>query len=111
MLDLVMLQWIDIVEAFLVEAKWFNKGYVPTIEEYLNNGIATGGTYMALVHAFFLMNQDVTNETAANMEPYPKLFSVSGQILRLWDDLGTAQVQNQKLSRKMSGWSKFLNIN
>uniref|UniRef100_A0A6N2MFI5 Terpene synthase metal-binding domain-containing protein n=1 Tax=Salix viminalis TaxID=40686 RepID=A0A6N2MFI5_SALVM len=67
--------WIDIVEAFLVEAKWFSKIYVPSPEEYLANGVTTGGTYMALVHAFFLMGQDVTNETAAMMEPYPNLFS------------------------------------
>ncbi|KAJ6693395.1 hypothetical protein OIU85_004190 [Salix viminalis] len=88
--------WIDIVEAFLVEAKWFNKNHVPSPEEYLANGVTTGGTYMALVHAFFLMGQDVTNETAAMMEPYPNLFSVSGKILRLWDDLGTAEEEQER---------------
>ncbi|KAJ6693393.1 hypothetical protein OIU85_004188 [Salix viminalis] len=88
--------WIDIVEAFLVEAKWFSKNYVPSPEEYLANGVTTGGTYMALVHAFFLMGQDVTNETAAMMEPYPNLFSVSGKILRLWDDLGTAEEEQER---------------
>ncbi|KAJ6433337.1 hypothetical protein OIU84_017100 [Salix udensis] len=88
--------WIDIVEAFLVEAKWFHKNYVPSPEEYLANGVTTGGTYMALVHAFFLMGQNVTNETAAMMEPYPNLFSVSGKILRLWDDLGTAEEEQER---------------
>ncbi|KAJ6758199.1 R-LINALOOL SYNTHASE PROTEIN-RELATED [Salix koriyanagi] len=88
--------WIDIVEAFLVEAKWFDKNYVPSPEEYLANGVTTGGTYMALVHAFFLMGQNVTNETAAMMEPYPNLFSVSGKILRLWDDLGTAEEEQER---------------
>lgn len=47
---------------------------------------------MALVHAFCLMGQGVTKETLAMMEPYPNLFSCSGKILRLWDDLGTARV-------------------
>ncbi|KAJ6763729.1 R-LINALOOL SYNTHASE PROTEIN-RELATED [Salix purpurea] len=88
--------WIDIIEAFLVEAKWFDKNYVPSPEEYLANGVTTGGTYMALVHAFFLMGQNVTNETAAMMEPYPNLFSVSGKILRLWDDLGTAEEEQER---------------
>ncbi|KAL5778607.1 hypothetical protein ACOSQ2_009344 [Xanthoceras sorbifolium] len=76
----------------LAEAKWFNKGYVPNLEEYLANGVTTVGTYMALVHAFFLMGQGVTRESSVTIEPYPKLFSCAGKILRLWDDLGTARI-------------------
>lgn len=92
-----MLQWVDIFEAQLAEAKWFSEGYVPTQEQYLTNGVTTGGTYMALVHAFFLMGQGVTKETCSLMEPYPNLFSCSGKILRLWDDLGTARVCNSSI--------------
>ncbi|KAJ4952444.1 hypothetical protein NE237_029276 [Protea cynaroides] len=88
--------WIDMFEAFLVEARWFNKKYVPTQEEHLINGVTTGGTYMALVHAFFLMGEGVTKETIGMMEPYPKLFSYSGMILRLWDDLGTWREEQQR---------------
>ncbi|KAK1566731.1 hypothetical protein Q3G72_003483 [Acer saccharum] len=88
--------WIDIFEAQLAEAKWFNKGHVPNFEEYLANGVTTGGTYMALVHAFFLIGQGVNKETAAMIEPYPKLFSCTGKILRLWDDLGTAREEEER---------------
>lgn len=80
------------IEAFLVEAEWFNNGYVPNLEEYLENGVTTAGSYMALVHIFFLIGQGVNKETTGMMDPYPKLFSSSGRILRLWDDLGTAMV-------------------
>ncbi|KAF8391446.1 hypothetical protein HHK36_023751 [Tetracentron sinense] len=83
--------WVDVCEAFLVEAKWFNRGYVPILEEYLTNGVTTGGTYMALVHTFFLIGQGVTETSVGMMEPYPKLFTCSGRILRLWDDLGTSR--------------------
>ncbi|XP_050204828.1 probable terpene synthase 11 [Mercurialis annua] len=88
--------WIDMFEAFLVEAKWFNNGYVATLEEYLHNGVTTGGTYMALVHSFFLMGRGLTHQTAAMMQPYPPLFSFSGRILRLWDDLGTAREEQER---------------
>lgn len=81
------------IEAFLVEAEWFNNGYVPNLEEYLENGVTTAGSYMALVHIFFLIGQGVNKETIGMMDPYPKLFSSSGRILRLWDDLGTATVR------------------
>lgn len=81
------------IEAFLVEAEWFKNGYVPNLEEYLENGVTTAGSYMALVHIFFLIGQGVNKETIGMMDPYPKLFSSSGRILRLWDDLGTATVR------------------
>ncbi|KAH7576813.1 hypothetical protein JRO89_XS01G0156000 [Xanthoceras sorbifolium] len=88
--------WTDIFEAQLAEAKWFNKGDVPHLEEYLANGVTTGGTYMALVHAFFLMGQGVTRESSVMMEPYPRLSSCAGKILRLWDDLGTAREEEER---------------
>ena len=87
-----MLQWMDIFGAFLAEAYCFKGGHVPSLEEYLTNAVTTGGTYMALVHAFFLMGQGVTRENMAMLKPYPNIFSCSGKILRLWDDLGTARV-------------------
>nr|UZT70948.1 terpene synthase 3 [Paeonia delavayi] len=88
--------WIEIIEAFLIEAKWFDRGYVPTFDEYLANGVISGGTCMALVHAFFLMGQGVMKETEAMMEPYPRCFTSSGKILRLWDDLGTSREEQER---------------
>jgi len=85
-------QWIDIFEAFLKEAKWFNNGYIPTFKEYLDNGVISSGSYMALVHATFLIGDSLSKETISIMKPYPRLFSCSGEILRLWDDLGTSRV-------------------
>ncbi|KAL6975737.1 geranyl diphosphate diphosphatase [Sarracenia purpurea var. burkii] len=89
-------KWIDMIEAFLVEAKWFNNGYVPNLEEYLQNGVTTAGSYMALVHIFFLIGHGVTQQTVRMMDPYPNLFSCSGRILRLWDDLGTATDEQER---------------
>ncbi|KAF7145077.1 hypothetical protein RHSIM_Rhsim04G0060000 [Rhododendron simsii] len=89
-------EWINMIEAFLVEAEWFNNGYVPNLEEYLENGVTTAGSYMALVHIFFLIGQGVNKESIGMMDPYPKLFSSSGRILRLWDDLGTATDEQER---------------
>ena len=87
------MQWIDIFEAFLNEAKWFNNGHIPSFEEHLENGVTSAGSYMALVHSFFLMGNDLSKENITMMmKPYPRLFSCTGQILRLWDDLGTSRV-------------------
>ncbi|KAL6330081.1 hypothetical protein AAG906_039999 [Vitis piasezkii] len=88
--------WMDIFGAFLAEAQCFEGGHVPSLEEYLTNAVTTGGTYMALVHAFFLMGQGVTRENMAMLKPYPNIFSCSGKILRLWDDLGTAREEQER---------------
>ncbi|PIN08916.1 Geranyl diphosphate diphosphatase [Handroanthus impetiginosus] len=89
--------WIDAIEAFMIEAEWFNNGHTPRVEDYLENGVTTSGAYMALVHAFFLMGEGLTIENVKLMaKPYPKLFSNSGRILRLWDDLGTAKEEQEK---------------
>lgn len=96
------MQWIDIFEAFLEEAKWFNSGYMPKFREYLDNGVTSAGSYMAMVHATFLVGDSLSKETISMMKSNPRLFSCSGEILRLWDDLGTSTV---------SPYSSYLDIN
>ncbi|XP_027172070.1 geraniol synthase, chloroplastic-like [Coffea eugenioides] len=89
--------WIDMIEGFMLEASWYNNGQVPNMEEYVENGVTTAGAYMAMVHLFFLIGQGVTEENVKLlMKPYPKLFSCSGRILRLWDDLGTAKEEQER---------------
>ncbi|XP_028796663.1 probable terpene synthase 11 [Neltuma alba] len=89
--------WIDIIEAFLEEAKWFSRGHIPSFEEYLENGVTSAGSYMAMVHAFFLIGDDLSKQNISTMmNPYPRLFTVSGQILRLWDDLGTSTEEQER---------------
>ncbi|CAJ1956400.1 unnamed protein product [Sphenostylis stenocarpa] len=89
--------WIDIFEAFLKEAKWSNNKHVPTFQEYLDNGVISSGSCMASVHATLLTGDDLSKETISlMMNPYPRLFSCSGEILRLWDDLGTSREEQER---------------
>nr|QIQ55992.1 putative terpene synthase 6 [Eremophila denticulata subsp. trisulcata] len=90
--------WIDMIEGFMAEAKWFNGGHAPNLEEYIENGVSTAGAYMALVHLFFLIGEGVTKQNTLLLmkKPYPKLFSAAGRILRLWDDLGTAKEEQER---------------
>jgi len=100
------LQWIDLLEAYLIEAKWFNNKYVPAFGEYLDNGVISSGSCLALVHATFLIVDDLSKETISMMSPYPRLFSCSGEILRHWDDLGTSKVSHSIFT---CNYAKFLN--
>jgi len=64
-----LLQWIDLLEAYLIEAKWFNKKYVPAFGEYLDNGVISSGSCLALVHATFLIGDNLSKETISMMSP------------------------------------------
>ncbi|AAD21414.1 Hypothetical protein [Arabidopsis thaliana] len=48
---IIIQNWASLCKAFLVEAKWFNSGYLPTTEEYMKNGVdenqdGTDGSYV-----------------------------------------------------------------
>ncbi|KAI3707566.1 hypothetical protein L6452_26192 [Arctium lappa] len=82
--------WATLCNAFLVEAKWFACGHIPMAKEYLKNGMVTSGVQVLLVHMFYLLG----NGTAEINHDHGIVSSVS-KILRLWDDLGSAQDENQ----------------
>ncbi|KAI3795897.1 hypothetical protein L1987_38557 [Smallanthus sonchifolius] len=89
--------WIDMAEAYMVEAEWVKTGRTPTLKDYIENGVTTSGTCMALVHLFFLVSDRLTAEnTRYLLDPYPKFFTLAGTILRLWDDLGTVKEEQER---------------
>ena len=88
----LLLQWASLCDAFLIEAKWFASGHVPKSEEYLKNGVISSGVHVVLVHMFFLLGQDITNETVNIVNDNPGIITNTATILRLWDDLGSAKV-------------------
>ncbi|KAJ0524392.1 putative geranyl diphosphate diphosphatase [Helianthus annuus] len=89
--------WIDTIQAFMVEAEWVKRGYEPNLKDYIDNGITTAGTYMALVHLFFLMGEGVTPKNMSSLlHSYPPFFTHAGKILRLWDDLGTSKEEQER---------------
>lgn len=85
-------QWKSLCKAFLVEAKWFSSGKMPNAEEYLENGIVSSGVHVVLIHIFFLLGKGINQQTVNKIDKSPPIISSSATILRLWDDLGSAQV-------------------
>lgn len=88
----VIVQWVSLCEAFLIEAEWFASGKVPRAEEYLKNGIVSSGVHTAIIHIFFLLGQSITKESVHEIDNSPTIISSTATILRLWDDLGSAEV-------------------
>lgn len=86
------LQWADLCESFLVEAKWYSTGYKPTLEEYLDNAWVSIAGSLVLTHTYFLMNNAIHKETLEKLVSYPHLLRQSSMIFRLADDLATSTV-------------------
>ncbi|KAK7328020.1 hypothetical protein VNO77_22114 [Canavalia gladiata] len=95
-IDSLRKMWESLCKAFLIEAEWFASGNLPSAEEYLKNGIVSSGVHIVLVHIFFLSGQGLTKENVQIIDGNPAIISSSATILRLWDDLGNAEDENQE---------------
>ncbi|KAH6781338.1 hypothetical protein C2S51_006631 [Perilla frutescens var. frutescens] len=84
--------WVDLAEAYLVEAKWFYGGYKPSLEEYLNNGWISVCGPAVLCHVFFGVTDSITMETVESLFKYHDLIRCSSTLVRLADDLATSLV-------------------
>ncbi|XP_044461394.1 terpene synthase 10-like [Mangifera indica] len=82
--------WADLCQSYLLEAKWYHSGHIPTLAEYMNNAWISISGPVILVHAYFLVTDPITEEAAECLEEYSNIFRWSSTILRLADDLGTS---------------------
>ena len=75
-----------------MEAKWYNMGYTPSLQEYLRNAwISSSGSVM-LVHAFFCIEHEVEEEFENFLKKNQDLVYNISMIIRLCNDLGTSKV-------------------
>ncbi|KAI3930256.1 hypothetical protein MKW92_025556 [Papaver armeniacum] len=83
--------WSDLCKAYLIEAGWYNSGYTPTLEEYLENAWISVGVPSIQVHAYFLLDDyEITKEALDCLKNgYPDVIRWSSLIIRLVDDLAT----------------------
>ncbi|XP_031128625.1 (3S,6E)-nerolidol synthase 1-like [Ipomoea triloba] len=102
--------WASLCNAFLTEAKWFASGHSPRAEEYLKNGITSSGIPMVLTNLFFLLGYGESTGTT----DVEGIISSVAAILRLLDDLGTAEDEEQEgndgsymeyYMKEQQGWS------
>ncbi|KAL5839736.1 hypothetical protein ACOSQ4_012344 [Xanthoceras sorbifolium] len=88
--------WADFCKALFVEAKWYNQGYTPTLQEYLSNAwISSSGTVLA-VHSFFSILNEATEEMADFLDKHQDLVYNSSLIIRLCNDLATSAAELER---------------
>ena len=88
----MVFQWAELCNAFLVEAKWFASGQLPSTDEYMKNGVVSSGVYIVAATIFSLLGEGVNNTNTHLFNNHPHIVTSAAKILRLWDDLKTAKV-------------------
>lgn len=77
----------------LMEATWYHKGHVPTLEEYLENGwISSSGPLLSL-HVIFGLSNKTTNEALDLCKSCQEIIYHTSVIIRLCNDQGTSTVR------------------
>lgn len=94
------LQWENLCTSYLVEARWFSKGYTPTAKEYIENAWVSVGSPVAIVHAYILLQLQGSNALTENSlsclkveHGYDEMIYWSSLISRLSNDLGNSAVE------------------
>ncbi|KAM3285332.1 hypothetical protein P3S67_024131 [Capsicum chacoense] len=81
--------WINFCKALLVEATWYHKGHIPTLEEYLDNGWTSSSGQLLSFHVIFgLTNYKTTNETLDLCKNCQEIIYHTSVIIRLCNDQG-----------------------
>ncbi|CAK9142629.1 unnamed protein product [Ilex paraguariensis] len=82
--------WKDFCTALLVEAKWYNQGYTPSLQEYLNNGWISSGDSALSVHVLFGVAHEITEDVLDFLKNGEDLVYHISMIIRLTNDQGTS---------------------
>ncbi|XP_023744907.1 (-)-beta-pinene synthase, chloroplastic [Lactuca sativa] len=82
--------WQDLCNSYLVEAKWYNNGYIPTLNEFLNNAYVSIGVGVVAMHAYLLTLTSVSHEELQEIGRAENIIRHASVIVRLTNDLATS---------------------
>ncbi|KAM3251814.1 alpha-farnesene synthase [Capsicum annuum] len=89
--------WVNFCKALLVEATWYHKGHIPTLEEYLDNGWTSSSGQLLSFHVIFgLTNYKTTNETLDLCKNCQEIIYHTSVIIRLCNDQGTSTAELER---------------
>ncbi|KAK3433327.1 hypothetical protein EUGRSUZ_D00859 [Eucalyptus grandis] len=88
--------WADFCKALLTEAKWDNKGYTPSLEEYLSNAWTSSSGPLIMSHASFFVGHMNLEDLADLLERNKDLIYNVSMIIRLCNDLGTSTSERDR---------------
>ncbi|XP_027356311.1 alpha-farnesene synthase-like [Abrus precatorius] len=88
--------WKDFCKALHVEAKWYNKGYIPSLQEYLSNAWISSSGPVILLHSYFATMHEASDEIEDFLHTYEDLVYSVSLVIRLCNDLGTEVAERER---------------
>ncbi|MED6195313.1 hypothetical protein PIB30_036784 [Stylosanthes scabra] len=85
--------WIDLCKSYFMEAKWYQSGYTPSFEEYIENAWVSISAPVILVHTYVLVPSQSFREQ--DLLHYSDFIKYSSMILRLSNDHGTYEREKE----------------
>ncbi|CAL5403526.1 unnamed protein product [Camellia sinensis] len=82
--------WADLCKAFLVEAKWYHTKATPKFKDYMDNAWLSSSAVVILVHAYCLIDQNITKQALDCFDQHNDLFYHPSMIFRLCNDLASS---------------------
>ncbi|KAH9751675.1 Beta-myrcene/(E)-beta-ocimene synthase 2 [Citrus sinensis] len=96
MLRSIKNSWLGLLQACLVEAKWYRSKYTPTLGEFLENGLVSIGGPMGIMTAYLSGTNPIIEKELEFLESNQDIIHWSCKIFRLQDDLGTSSDEIQR---------------
>ncbi|XP_042483033.1 (-)-germacrene D synthase-like [Macadamia integrifolia] len=84
------------VRSYFIEAKWFNDGYIPTFEEYMQIALISCAVTNVTVASLVGMGDVVTKESFDWAMNEPKMVKASSLIGRLMDDMASHKFEQER---------------
>ncbi|CAI0378666.1 unnamed protein product [Linum tenue] len=86
----------QIVRAFIKEARWYDAGYVATMEENLPNGYMSIGYPLAVTVIYCGMGEVASKEVFEWLFSQPKILVSGSSIARLMDDIVSHEFEQER---------------
>lgn len=77
----------EFIRCQMVEAKWRNDGYIPTVEEHKSVAFLSCGYKMLVTAALVRTGDMITEETFKWIDTFPPLLKASSAVCRIMDDI------------------------
>ncbi|GLT63589.1 hypothetical protein SLA2020_361450 [Shorea laevis] len=91
--------WVIYTRGYMEESRWIYSGYIPTFDEYLENGVRTIGAPLATTYAFFgTLDRDNISKHSLEwiQSPDSEFLYLAALIGRLYDDLLTSEDEMER---------------
>ena len=86
----VRVQWEACLDSYMQEAKWIATGYLPSFEEYYENGIVSSAHRVSALQPILTLDIPFPHHILKEVDFPSKLNDLACVMLRLWGDKTTS---------------------